>query len=96
MIARSCGGAETCCAKSEEKGRTTEEKSGGTEGERGGKTGDARRQLKEAGGESLGQPSQLAGRVDTDRESRGGVGGRKRARRGQGGGGRRETGVERG
>lgn len=38
------------------------------------KNGGCERQLKEAGVESLGQPSQLAGRADTDRESGGGGG----------------------
>lgn len=46
VIARGDGGVETCCAKSEEKGKTAEERKAEEEEM---EDGDARRQLKEAG-----------------------------------------------
>lgn len=74
------GGVETCCAKSEEKGRTAVEKSRGGEAEGGRTQRDVRRQLKERQGESRAKPASRPG-VNADRENRKGAGGRKRAKR---------------
>jgi len=68
VIARGDGGVETCCAKSEEKERTTEERKAVEEGG-GGKNGGCEAAVKR--GRVRVGPSQLAGRVDADRESKG-------------------------
>lgn len=77
VIARGDGGVETCCAKSEEKGRTAEERKAEeeetVEGKRGGEWGCEA--AVKRGRVRVG-PSQLAGRVDADRESKGWVDGR--------------------